>query len=286
MKTLLVPTDFSKNAENALDYAVFIAKKEKYKIVLLHVYSTLVTLPSPDIPVQYYAEAFESIRETASARLNELKNKVMKKGKIACDILIEEGFTVETIIDVARRKKAYLVIMGTKGASGLTKIIIGSNTAKVIEKIKCPVIAVPEKAKFTGMQQIAYATQYHSSDMPALKKLAAISKGFKPTLHLVHIADGAYTISTEREYMQRFTEKIKKGIKSKSVLATVIEGSSIEKELERYFKKHQIDLLAISTKHRNFIEKMFGKSITKALVFHNKVPLLIFHHKQSSITLV
>jgi nucleotide-binding universal stress UspA family protein len=286
MKTILVPTDFSKNAENALNYAIAIAKKEKHKVLLLHVYNTVVTLPSPDIPVQYYAEAFESIRESALTKLNELKKTVLKRSKIECELMIEEGLTVETIIEVGRRKKAYLVVMGTKGASGLTKVIMGSNTAKVIERINCPVIAVPEKAQFEGIKQIGYATQYHSSDMPALKRLAEMSKVFKSTIHLVHIADGAYMISTEEEYMERFKEKVKKVTKLKSIVSTVIDGDDIGKELERYFKKEGIDLLAISTKQRNFIERLFGSSITKKLVFHSKIPLMVFHHKEESVALI
>lgn len=286
MKTLLVPTDFSKNAGNALDYAVSIAKKDKCKIVLLHVYNPLISPPSFDIPVQYYADAFESIQKEAYTKLTKLKNKIAKTAKVEIEIVVKEGLAVETIIDVAKKKRAYLVIMGTKGASGLTKVVIGSNTAKVIEKIKCPVIAVPEKAKFDGMRQIAYATQYHSSDMPALKRLTELSKVFKPTINLVHIADGAYSIETEQDYMEKFKDKVKKATKVKSIVPAVIEGKSIENELEQYFKKNKIDLLVISTKHRNFIEKLFGKSITKTLIFHSKVPLLVFHHKQTSVALI
>ncbi|HRG51615.1 MAG TPA: universal stress protein [Bacteroidia bacterium] len=286
MKTILVPTDFSKNSENAIDYAISIAKKEKYKVILLHAYHPIISPPSFDLPVQYYSEAYESIQKKASDKLNELKDKIVKKGKLACDILFQEGLAADVIIDVAKKKKVELVIMGSKGASGLTKVILGSITAKVIEKSNRPVIAVPEKATFDGIGKIAYATQYHSSDMTALKKLAELSKSYKATIHLVHIADGAYTIATEKEYMEKFKEKVKKAINIKSIEATVIEGDNIEKELERYFKKNAISLLVISTKHRNFIEKLFGKSITKTLIFHSKVPLLVFHHKQSSVALI
>lgn len=176
--------------------------------------------------------------------------------------------------------------MGSKGASGLTKIILGSITAKVIEKSSRPVIAVPEKANFHGINKIVYATQYYSSDMPALKKLAELSKSYKASLHLLHIADGAYAVSTEQEFMEKFKEKVKKATQIKSIETAVIEGDNIEKELEKYFKKHEIDLLAISTKHRNVIEKLVGASITKALVFHSKVPLLVYHHKQASVVLI
>ncbi len=69
MKTILVRTDFSKNSENAIDYAISIAKKEKYKVILLHAYHPIISPPSFDLPVQYYSEAYESIQKKASDKL-------------------------------------------------------------------------------------------------------------------------------------------------------------------------------------------------------------------------
>lgn len=127
MKTILVPTDFSKNAENALDYAISIAKKGKYKIILLNIYQPLISPPSFDVPVQYYLESSESMQKKASDKLNELKKKVIKEGRAECDILFQEGLVGEVIINVAKKKKAELIIMGSQKTKGLTKIIAVSD---------------------------------------------------------------------------------------------------------------------------------------------------------------
>src|ERR1051326_2237606 len=133
MKTILVPTDFSKNSLNAIDYAVALAKKENAKIILLNSYYFLPS--SSDIP--YPADIIQSLRTDSINKLNFLCEEISKRKKIKCKMVSKFDLTVPAIIETATEKKAGLIVMGTKGASGLKEVLMGSNTASVIEKAKC-----------------------------------------------------------------------------------------------------------------------------------------------------
>jgi nucleotide-binding universal stress UspA family protein len=277
MKTILVPTDFSRSANNALDYAVEIAKKEKAKIILLHAYD--IVYISPDTPIQYFDMELTDIKGAAQKRLVKLSAIVESATKIKCEILNLQGLPVDLIADTVKSKKINLVVMGTKGASGISEVLIGSNTARVIGKAMCPVIAVPSRARFTGLKKIVFATDYHEKDLVALKQLTEIAGMFKSKISVVHVADEEYTEVTEKEYIDKFEKKARKNVNYKPISFKLLKNEKIEKALEKEIKKESPGLLAMSTKNKNFMERLFGKSITKKLAYHTRIPLIVFHYK-------
>jgi nucleotide-binding universal stress UspA family protein len=276
MKTILVPTDFSKNAGNALDYAIAIAKKEKAKIILLHAFN--ISYINGDAPVNYFAEQLAVVEEAAAKRLKALQSKV-QKSKVICETINREGNVIDIVPLVVKKNKIDLIIMGTKGASGVKEILIGSNATKVMSNARCPVIVVPEKASFAGIKKIAFATDYHSGDVAALKTLSDIAKVFNSVIKVVHVTDGLHIREKEDIYLKKLEKKVKQKVNYKKIGYQLLCNSEVENELEQFVKKETIDLLGVSTKDRNMFEKLFGKSITKKLSYHIKVPLIVFHYK-------
>jgi nucleotide-binding universal stress UspA family protein len=282
MKTILVPTDFSKNAKNALIYAIEIAKKMKAKIIVLHVpYDTFIITDAVFISKQILA-----MDRKAKKGLADLSALVENTGNIKCEMLNIQGFTIEVILETIKKKKVDMIVMGTKGASGIKEVIMGSNTAKVIEKATCPVIAVPSKAVFEGFKKITYATNYILSDFLALKQLVAIASVFKSQINVLHVADLEHHPETEEELMQEFMKMAKKKINYPKITYQLIYNIEIELQLEKYLKEKTTSLLVMSTHYRNIIDKVFGKSITKKLALHSKVPLMVFHYKQEPLVLI
>jgi nucleotide-binding universal stress UspA family protein len=147
MKTILVPTDFSKSAENALNYAVLIAQKENAKIILLNAYDILITSPvlvSPEIIM----EEIRILENNSKKQLQLLSKKIIEVKKIKCETICKHGFTSEVILEISEKIKPDLIIMGTKGASGIKAVIRGSNTARVIENTNCPTIVQFQKRQY------------------------------------------------------------------------------------------------------------------------------------------
>lgn len=281
--SILVPTDFSKNASNALDYAITLAKKEKAKILLLHAFH--VTYITPDVPAEFMATEIENAEKMAVKKMKSLYEKV-KHENIECEVFLRQDAAVDLIMEVAQDKNPEFIIIGTTGASGLEDIIMGNITATVISKAKCPVIAVPEKASFKHIKHITYATDYLISDLDALKKLVEIAKLFKATITVVHISNEVFTHENEEQFMNKFKAKVKKKIKYENIAYKLIYGQNFINTLEEYIHHESSDLLAMSTHHQSIYDKVFGKSNTKKMSYHSTIPLLAFHHKKESVIFI
>jgi nucleotide-binding universal stress UspA family protein len=280
MKSILVPTDFSKNAENAIDFAIAFAKKEDAKLILLHAYH--YTYPISDFPVEIIAEEISAVQKNSEENLKKLCIEIMQNKKVRCERICKEGLATDVILEVSNKIHPDFIVMGTKGASGIQEVFFGSNTAIVIEKSQYPVIAVPDGVLFHGIKKITYATNYYESDMDAIKKLSEIAEPFKAVINVLHIADGEFIPEGENELLKQFVSRVSKKVDYNNFSFQVIIGEDIEKELDNYLKNDSTDLFSMSTLHRTLWKKLFGKSITKRVAYHTHIPLLAFHHKKES----
>lgn len=284
MKKILVPTDFSAGAANALDYAVALALAEKASIVLLHAYPP--TFTAPDLGGTILTDKLQLVGREATAALKELCIKLNEGPKVSCSYMCRNENTVPAILQAAEELKAWLVVMGTAGEGKKTAFTIGSVTSAVISDCSCPVIAVPESARFNGIRSITYATDYHVSDLPALEQVSLIAKPFGAKLRLLHISDGEFSREGEREIQDDFLEKVRTHLKGEEISFRTISGSDVEKKLEEYAAVSAPDLIALSTRHRSLLYSIFGKSITREMARHTNVPLLVFHYKQEPVVFI
>jgi nucleotide-binding universal stress UspA family protein len=182
---ILVPVDFSAHSKNAAAYAAKMAQKCNAEIILLN----LVFLQAPPHAAELNQHNIEKVMKANAKKdcvqlMEELKTK-NKKLLVSYEVI--NDFNLKEVIEnYAVHNNIDLIIMGTKGATGLSKVLLGSNTAAVIGNSSIPVIAVPQHARFNGIKQIVYA-----SDMLSIhKELTAvipIVKKFKAHLQIVHV---------------------------------------------------------------------------------------------------
>ena len=278
IKTILVPTDFSSNAKVALNYAIKLAKIETSKIILFHAYH--LAYYSGDVTPELIPELNLVAEKELDKRLLSLSKKVEKEHGIICEAFMQQGLFVDIIEQVIKKKKVSLIVMGTKGKTGLEEILMGSNTTKVIQEVSCPVIAVPEKGKHTAIKKIVYATDYHSMDVASLEFLIDIAKDSKAHIDVVHFVDE--NASKEKvDHLSVFEKKMGKRNNFKNISYKLLDGSEIDQTFDKYIKKESINLIGVSTKHKTFLERVFGKrSVTKKLLKHSNIPLIAFHHKK------
>lgn len=284
MKTILVPTDFSENAENALYYAMDIAKKENAKIILLHAYR--INYTNPEIPLDFVIEEQKQVIKESNNQLKEEANKIEKVGGIKYEYISVEDTPIEAILSSIKEKNIDLVIMGTKGISNFLDAVLGSNTSKVIEKASCPVIAVPEEALFKEIKKITYAVSYNQSDVYALSKVVDIAKLFNAQVNVLHVSNKPDLIEDEKQKLKLFMDEANNKIKYDNMAFQLLEGENVEDTLEEYLDDGTTDLLVMSTHHRSFFDKIFGNSVTKYMAFHTTIPLMAFHHSNKSAEMV
>lgn len=276
-RTLLVPTDFSKNAQWAADYAVALAKKGGYKLVLLHAFK--VSYPTSEIPIQMVTDEISIDQQRSEEKLSKICKQVERLYKIKCSSMCMEGSATEVIIKTAKKIDPDFIVMGTKGVSGIKKILFGSNTAYVIENAPCPVIAIPKGGTFRG-GDILFSTNYHASDSDAVKGAAKIARQFNSRFLLFHAADNELTKETEEERMDSFVRSVSKKVNYRKMVPFIAYGKTPEKAIQKYIKEKKPGLIAMSTKQRSVLEKLFSHSITKELAYHTRTPLLAFQYKK------
>ena len=284
MKTILVPTDFSKNADNALEYAIGLAVKENAKIILIHAYYDIFI--SGEIPAQYLIEQMAKTKKDAEDQLTQCALKVKAKD-IPCEILSGENRPVDMILEQAAKLNPDLIIMGTKGASGLMDTLFGSNTAKIIEKAKCPVLAIPEKAVYHSVNNIAFTTEYHASDISVIKQLSEIAAFFNAAITVLHVCQDEDAIdANEQQLMDDFKANVLKDVKYEKLLFKVVYGPEFLESLEDYVDESAPDLIGMATHPRGLFKRLFHSSNTRNVSYQSNIPLLTFHVKEEAIGLL
>jgi nucleotide-binding universal stress UspA family protein len=283
MKTILVPTDFSETANNALNYAIELAKKENSKLILLHIFHIEPTVSYIDIPLP--DSDTNSLEEKWLNKLRTLETKVKHASdKLQTELVARLDLAVDGIVKEAEEKNVDLIVMGTTGVSGLKEIFLGSNAARVIERAHCPVIAVPAEASYQHLKKITYASNYREIDIEAIQKLIEIAEPFHAQVNVLHIYEDEE--AKAREEMQRFIREADQKIVYTNISYELLGGEDVERKLEEYLKSQAADLLVLSTHQRDLRDKLFGRSIAQKLVYHSTVPVMAFHYKKKEPVMI
>lgn len=274
MKTILVPTDFSESANNALNYAIELAKADRSRILLLHVYHI-------DPSSTFMDDTLTTIEMDAEekkwiGKLRGLQSKIDHAGGVGSEVIARLNLAVDGIVQEAEDQHADLIVMGTTGASGLGEALLGSNTARVIERATCPVIAVPDGASYSHFKKISYACNYNNSEIKAIESLVDLAQPFGAQVNILHVYESDE--ATAKEEMKEFMHEIEREVVYPNLSFELINGKDIEASLEHYVNSGATDLIVLSSHKRDFLDKIFGKSITRKLVSHSKTPVMAFHY--------
>ncbi len=274
MKKILFPTDFSAAAENAFAYALNFAQHIGAQIITLHVYE-LPRLHARHLP-RTLAQIYEQIKleefENYRDHLTPLSEFARGQGleHLLAYHLLEEGSPVPSILRVARREGAELIILGTKGATGLKTTLFGTVAGEVLENAPCPVLAVPERATFDGrIDRLAVATTFLEEEKRALEKALEFAALFDAEVHCVNVNlthDDAVTQGLEA-WQQAYANTPK-------IFFHLLDASDLKEALSQFLTDLNIDILAMLTHRRKFFEELLSYSITKHLSYHLDTPIL------------
>ncbi len=272
MKTILVPTDFSNNANNALKYANDFATAINNKIILLHSYLPLVG--KYNMIAGIVAEDIAIQKKSSEKNLEKISSKYVK---VPNSHLVKIGDTVDEIIDAAEKSKSQLIIMGTHGSSGLKRILFGSNTSEVISRSTVPLLAVPHRYRYKKINTIVYATDLNNT-INELKRIIPIAKQLDATIDVLNLN---YSYNLNEDKKQVVEKKIKalsyKKIKMVEQKAT-IEQTMIE-QIRKYLVKTKPQLLVMFPEDKAWFDKLFISSKTEELANQIKLPLLSIRKK-------
>ncbi|MCB0568075.1 MAG: universal stress protein [Phaeodactylibacter sp.] len=275
MKNILFPTDLSVAAEKAFIYALHLAAKMDATITTLHVYIKPEVRGGglPHTLSEFYAsydlDEFENYKD-AIPTLRDIQEASGFSNVKVVHLLKPGSKIVPTILQTAKEEAADMIIMGTTGARGLKGVFLGSNAGEVLENANCPVLAIPEKSEFDGLiDQLAFTTTYKEEEEKALERVIDIMAPFDPKIHCINV-DLAHT-----EPLTHRMDQFKARFKAKDKVAFyVLEGNDIKEAITGFLEQNKIDVLAMVTHKRNFLEELFNYSRTKMMSYHSRTPVL------------
>jgi nucleotide-binding universal stress UspA family protein len=282
MKNILVPTDFSENAGNAVEYAAVIAQACKATITLFNVYAPSVSRHSVISPL--IAEEIAQTKIETQEKLHLTANTIKDLyPNVQCHVLVGIGEPVEEILSAAKNQKIDMIIMGTKGASSLEKVLFGSHAAAIIERAACPVLVVPVNTPCHIPKKIVFATDYTFSDIESARLLTSLALFFNATITFLHITTREDDIEEEQKLIEKFTAEIRQATNYKNINSKILSDNTVIMGLDTILQNSGADIIALSTRRRNVFEKLYNPSLTKKFALYTTIPLLAFkaHGKEA-----
>lgn len=267
---ILVPTDFSKLSKIAVRFALGLSKDFELDMVLLHVIKT----NTPAMARVSSKKLEETIKKSSERQMSDLIDSIKEeegqdlriKAEITYHSSIEKGveaFGVKNNVD--------LICIGTKGATGLKKLIFGSNAAGIISNSSIPVLTIPEYAAYEGVDHILYSCDLENLD-EELKLLVPYAKRMNAWVHILHIR-GTGDPDTDLKSRE---DRLRTLVSYARLKTETMVNVSIIKGINEYANDIDADMVAMFTRSTSLFEKLFNKSITKEAAFQAKTPLLTF----------
>lgn len=275
MKTLLIPTDFSETSNNAIDYAVEIARATHAKLILFHAYHVPVITTEAVVAIP----EFKELEQYALDNLKKAERTIhIKHGSvIATECICKCGFPVEEIKQYLKERKIDLIVMGIKGAGRLTEKLIGSVTTSMMQESGCPVMAIDEHVRFKIPKKIVLACDYLETDntsvLQPLKQLAGL---FNAHVYILNVAKNSKTTAKIPEVVSGH-ENLENSLAEIEHSFHSLQSEDIIDGINAFITERKMDMVVMIPRKHSIFKNIFSEPNTKHMAFHTKVPLLTLH---------
>ena len=281
MKTILVLTDFSKNATHAAAEALTLSGKLHADLLLFNTFITYPTAASY-AGADWVAEEFAE-RQTHS----KLALEMLTEGLEAMTDDLDEGDRMPSIYwqsedcdlaynvnEICRHKNIELIVMGTR-ADNQGEFLYGEDTDAVIEHAKRPVLVLPAKTNLKQIRKIVFATDFNNADIQAIHDLIKLGNALHLEIDVVHIVEPERKDGTTDDRKRIFTEGFAK-LKYQGLAYHELSGTSVIAKLKHICNENGTGFLAMLHHQHSFFARLFKHSQTKELLINQKLPLLVF----------
>jgi nucleotide-binding universal stress UspA family protein len=274
MKRILVPTDFSECADNALEFAVHLAKKNKAEILLVNVfeypggssYNTLGVTTYEPLDNEFITQILDNIKKKIKERA---ENPSYEGVIIKYDVIMGNPFT--SIASEVDDKDVELIVMGSKGTSGIEGTLIGSNTEKMVRNAKCPVLTIKENTSNFEIKNIAFATNLYGDHAYLLKELKKFQSLFNSQIHIVKVNTPGTFESTHK--IRKQFERFAKEYQLENYTFTIYNETSEEDGIKHFAEEINADLIAMGTHGRSGFFQLLSASIAEDVVNSSQRPI-------------
>ncbi len=279
MKRILIPIDFSDNADRALAAAKIIANIESTQLIVLHAYQPYIAdggVASPVMGSTDFIPMSLELEQEFKDRLESYVEKLKIEGYNALGIWAVGS--IRSAVDAATQEhNPDLIVLGRTGTGGFLDKLMGSSATHIALAASCPVMIIPPQVKPKRFDEVVYATQFEYEENHILREVIGLMKHLGGRLSLLKVnAATQPDIQPDHQYI----EQIQKEFPIQDEDIVVRKASHVINGIEDYCDEVKADLLIMSSRERSFIEEyLINPSVTKRLVVHTHIPLLVFHLK-------
>ncbi|TJY35783.1 universal stress protein [Pontimicrobium aquaticum] len=275
MKKVLLPTDFSENSWNAIQYALQLFKDQECHFVLLNTYTPIIYQVEYWQPSSAQLGIVDALKKTSKNRLDELHEKIIlgfKDPKHTFSQISSINNLTSEIDNLYSNSIMDIIVMGTKGASGVAGVLFGSNTIHVIKNAKCPVLAIPSGFDFENPHEILFPTDYEIEyKNTQLNPIIEIAKKHISRINILHVFAGNGLTKTQ-EKNKSILETSMKGI---AHLFHDVKNQNVPEAITNFQLKSRVNLLIMINNKRSFFENLFFKSTINHIGFHLNIPFMV-----------
>jgi nucleotide-binding universal stress UspA family protein len=281
MKKILVPTDFSTEAGNALRAAAYISRQSGAGVHILHVLDVSMGGSFSAMgQVQDYSmdDLFVmKLMEVNKKRLHNMADELRETGVSDVTYDVRVGAIYNAITEGVEAMGAELVVMGTKGSSGMAELLVGSNTERIVRFSRVPVLSVKNIPDDFAVRTIVFASNFEADQLLAVSKIKNLQDLFSANLHLVYVnVPNSFTNSRViRQRMQAFVDRYR----LQGYQFTIYNDDSEEKGIIHFAEEVDADLIAVATHGRTGLSHLLSGSIAEDIVNHANRPVLTVNLK-------
>ncbi|WP_420386756.1 universal stress protein [Roseivirga sp.] len=268
---ILVPVDFSTSSDRAIQVALLLAGKSNAELTILHING----LPAGgDAMFFVNAEMLDKIEQEAREDFNELLDRIPSLKKHPHEFIQKTGQPVDQIREYIHSAQPDLVLMGSKGKSKASGILFGSVASGLINHSDKPLLLIPESAAAVTLRHMLLATDFdNDSHLVSIKFLSGLAQAFNARIDILHVVkdEGPADVSFSPEIVMNWADAMK-GIKHEYHF---INHDNVQKGITHFAYENKVDLLVVLGRSYPFVERLFHRSLSRKLMYHSGLPLLI-----------
>jgi len=276
MKNILVPTDFSENSIQALKYAQLLFSTLECNFYLLYVGSLLDT--KNDVEPFYETDQSD---DNTKERLTELVKEIREHSTEAHHFffpLHEYGFFIPTIKKYLEENDIDLIVMGTKGASGLKEKVVGSNAGDVITRVQCNTLVVPIQVELSKPREIAFPTDFNIFySLKILRPMEEMVKLGKAQFRIMNALKEGDGLNLEQEKNKEYLLDFMDDTFPENYSFHTITNQKVKEAIQCFVESRDVDMMIMVAKNLNFIQQILFDSIVERISFHTKIPFYVIH---------
>lgn len=282
MRKIVIPTDFSENAMNALRYAAELFKYEHADLFIVHAYADEVYDHNTLVSRSIFEELKETTHKNSDLALEKIRSTIQKispNPRHTYTIVSRFGSLIDEVNDLVDKENIDILVMGTRGSTDNRKLTFGSNTLQVLKYVKCPLLAIPSDCTYNRPERILFPTNYLLPfKRRELKLLSTLTKSFRSVIHFLYVSSSK-NLSIRQEDNKDF---LKKSLPDVELNFHIEDAEDLTTAINEFIEKKSIGFLVMVNSRHSYLESILYQSTIDKIGLHIKIPFLAMQNLQRS----